>query len=100
MVKISKKKKIFKINKPLRKYLIDYEREIKMPISYNDLTRYYNCVPLYDTNGNDTMWLSVYYHQDDMNHIYEGLKKIYAILKASGDLSVMEHLFIDRIDLC
>ncbi|MBX9853797.1 MAG: hypothetical protein K2X86_18790, partial [Cytophagaceae bacterium] len=48
----------------------------------------------------DTLWISVYYNQDDMNHIYDGLKKIYAILKASGDLSVMEHLFIDRIDLC
>lgn len=100
MVKISKKKLYFKIRKPLRKYLMKYEREIAMPLSYYDLTRYYNCVPLYDTNGKDTLWMSVYYHQDDMNHIYEGLKKIYAILKASGDLSVMQHLFIDRIDLC
>jgi hypothetical protein len=71
-----------------------------MPLSYNDLTRYYNTIPLYDSNNKDTLWITVYYHQDDMNTIYEGLKKIYAILKASGDLSVMEHLFIDRIDLC
>lgn len=100
MVKISKKKKVFKICKPLRNYLIHYEREIKMPLAYNDLTRYYNTIPLYDSNNKDTLWITVYYHQDDMNTIYEGLKKIYAILKASGDLSVMEHLFIDRIDLC
>jgi hypothetical protein len=100
MVRISKKKIIFKIRKPLRKYLIDYGREIKMPLSYYDLTRYYNCVPVYDSHNRDTLWMTVYYHQDDMSHIYDGLKKIYAILKASGDLSVMEHLFIDRIDLC
>lgn len=100
MVKISKKKQSFKISSALRKYLIHYEREIKMPLSYFDLTRYNNTVPLYDSNNKDTLWITVYYHQDDMNHIYEGLKKIYAILKASGDLSVMDHLFIDRIDLC
>jgi hypothetical protein len=100
MVKISKKKQVFKISKPLRKYLMDYEREIKMPLGYYDLTRYNNTIPLYDSNNKDTLWISVYYQQDDMNQIYDGLKKIYAILKANGDLSVMEHLFIDRIDLC
>jgi hypothetical protein len=100
MVKISKKKRVFMIRKPLRKYLVNYGREIKTPLSYSDLTRYYNTIPLYDSNNKDTLWITVYYHQDDMNTIYDGLKKIYAILKASGDLSVMEHLFIDRIDLC
>jgi predicted unusual protein kinase regulating ubiquinone biosynthesis (AarF/ABC1/UbiB family) len=28
------------------------------------------------------------------------LKKIYAILKADGDVSVIDHLYIDRVDLC
>jgi hypothetical protein len=35
-----------------------------------------------------------------MEHIYQSLKKMYAILKANGDMSVMKHLIIDRIDLC
>ncbi|HEY8402445.1 MAG TPA: hypothetical protein VIK89_14350 [Cytophagaceae bacterium] len=100
MVKISKKKQVFKIREPLRKYLIDYNREIKMPLSYSDLTRYNNCIPLYDRNNEDTLWSTVFYSQDDMNFIYDGLKKIYAILKADGDMGVMEHLFVDRIDLC
>jgi hypothetical protein len=97
---ISKKKIPFKIKKPLRKYLISYLREFKMPLSYNDLTRFDNTIPLYDAKDIDTLWVTVFYPQDDMNHIYEGLKKIYAILKANGDMSVMRHLFIDRIDLC
>jgi hypothetical protein len=71
-----------------------------MPLSYNDLTRFDNTIPLYDAKDIDTLWVTVFYPQDDMNHIYEGLKKIYAILKANGDMSVMRHLFIDRIDLC
>jgi hypothetical protein len=99
-VKISNKKVAYKIRKPLRKYLVDYGREIKMPLSYNDLTRYDNSIPLYNHKDEDTLWVTVFYRQDDMLHIYESLKKIYAILKANGDLSVMEHLFVDRIDLC
>lgn len=97
---ISKKKIHFRISKPLRKYLINYERERKMPISYNDLTRYIHTIPLYDENHDDTFWVSVLYSQDDMAQVYESLKETYAILKASGDKSVMQHLFVDRIDLC
>lgn len=100
MVKITNKKIPFKIKKPLRKYLIDYAREHKMPLSYLDLTRFYSSIPLYDKEDKDTLWVTVFFSQDDMNHIYEGLKLIYAILKANGDLSAMRHLFVDRIDLC
>ncbi|MCS6823587.1 MAG: hypothetical protein NZ529_04765 [Cytophagaceae bacterium] len=100
MVKITNKKITYKISKPLRKYLINYAREHKMPLSYTDLMRYENAITLFDKEGKDTLWVSVFYSQDDMNHIYYGLKKIYAILKANGDLTVMQHLFVDRIDLC
>jgi len=100
MVKITNKKVPFKISKTLRKYLLDYDREKNMPLSYADLGRYTNEIPLYDKKDKDTLWVSVFYSQDDMLFIYEGLKKIYAILKANGDLSVMKHLFVDRIDLC
>ena len=29
-----------------------------------------------------------------------GLKQVYALLKVDGDFSVMEHLFVDRVDFC
>lgn len=100
MVKITNKKIPYKISKSLRKYLLDYGREQKIPLAYLDLGRFNNSIPLYDKKNKDTLWVTVFYPQDDMFHIYEALKKTYAILKANGDLSVMEHLFIDRIDLC
>jgi exosome complex RNA-binding protein Csl4 len=100
MVKITHKKIPFKISKSLRSYLVEYERERKMPLSYYDLTRYQSSIPLYDKEGKDTFWVSVFYASEDMNDIYYGLKKIYAILKANGDLNVMKHLNVDRIDLC
>lgn len=100
MAIIDKKKSIYKISRRLREYLTDNDREIQLPIKYHDLLRYDNSIPLLDKNDKDTLWESVFYPQDDMKQIHYSLKKIYAILKADGDLSVMEHLFVDRIDLC
>ncbi|MEO1257015.1 MAG: hypothetical protein AAFY41_19330, partial [Bacteroidota bacterium] len=77
-----------------------YDREIDLPIYYHDLLRYDNSIPLYDKEGNDTLWETVFFPQGDMDHIYAALKKVYAIMKADGDLSVMDHLTIDRVDLC
>ena len=100
MAIIDKKKFIYKISEELRGYLVENDREIVLPIKYTDLLRYDNSIPLLDKNSKDTLWESVFYPQDDMKNIHYSLKKIYAILKADGDLSVMEHLFVDRIDLC
>jgi len=97
---ITAKKIAYPIQKPLRFYLIEYGREIKVPISYVDLTRYENSIALYNPRGKDTLWVTVFYRPDDMQHIYESLKKMYAILKANGDLSVIKHLTVDRIDMC
>lgn len=100
MAIISKKKEIFPISSTLRQYIKKYDREINLPIYYSDLLRYDNSVPLYDKTGNDTLWETVFFPQSDMEHIYSSLKKVYAIMKANGDLSVMDHLIIDRVDLC
>ncbi|GAA5025819.1 hypothetical protein GCM10011506_10770 [Marivirga lumbricoides] len=100
MALISKKKNIYPIGDPLRNYLVNHGRAIEIPITYSDLTRYNNAIPLYDGDGKDTLWETLFFPQDDMNHIYFGLKNIYAILKADGDLSVMEHLYVDRVDAC
>lgn len=98
--RISKKKIVYKIGKPLRKYLEEYDREMDLPLSYHDLARFVHAIPLKDKQNKDTLWETVYYSEGDMLEIYEALKFIYALLKVDGDLSVLQHLFIDRIDLC
>ncbi len=98
---IIKKKKIpFKISPKLRAYLEKYKREIEVPIEYEDLLRYDNSIALYDRKGVDTLWETVFYPQDDMRDIYYALKKIYSVIKADGDVKVMDHLKIDRVDVC
>jgi len=100
MALISKKKIIYQIGAGLRRYLTQYGREVDIPIHYHELLRYTNSIALYDSKEQDTYWETVFYDQSDREEIHQNVKKIYALLKAGGDLSVMEHLYIDRIDLC
>ncbi|MCH7396929.1 hypothetical protein MM236_02975 [Belliella sp. DSM 107340] len=100
MALISKKKIVYPISLGLRKYLFKYGRIVDFPIHYKDLLRYNTSIPLYDYKGNDTLWESVFYSESDREEIHYNVKKIYALLKAEGDISVMKHLYVDRIDLC
>ena len=100
MAIISKKKVPYPVSDALRGYLRHNGRETSLPVSYPDLLRYENSLPLLDKKDHDTLWETVIYSQDDMRSIHDSVKMIYALLKADGDLSVMEHLFVDRIDLC
>jgi hypothetical protein len=100
MALISKKKIIYRISPHLRVYLHKYGREVDFPIQYNDLLRYNSSIALYDSKGNDTLWETVFFAESDRAEIHFNVKKIYSILKAQGDMSVMEHLYVDRIDLC
>lgn len=99
-IKISRKKLVYPVGDPLRRYLRAYGREQRLPIAYSDLTAYQESIPLTDDQGRDTLWEMAIYPGHVMDKIHLGLKKIYADLKAGGDLKVQEHLFIDRIDYC
>ncbi|RIW15761.1 hypothetical protein D0X99_10075 [Algoriphagus lacus] len=100
MALISRKKLIYPISSVLRRYLIKYSREVDIPIHYHELLRYTSSIALYDSKDQDTLWETVFYAESDREEIHQNVKKIYALLKAGGDMSVMDHLFIDRIDLC
>lgn len=96
----SRKKYFYSINEKLREYLIKYNREIKHSVQYRDLLRFQLSVPLLDKNGVDTLWQTVYYDQSEMDQLFPALTSIYALMNASGDLEVVEHLQIAQIDYC
>lgn len=100
MNSISKKKPIFPLIPRLRKYLKHYGRLQKIPLQYEDMLRFNNSIPLYDSKGNDTLWQSVFFPQDEMEFLNRALTRIYALLKTDGDESVMQHLYVDRVDYC
>lgn len=98
---ISQKKQFYPIGKSLRAYLQSYDRSpIALPCQYADLQRHSFSMPLFDKAGKDTLWETVYYTDTDRNEIYPALTTIYAILKAAGNTSVMQHLYVDRVDYC
>jgi hypothetical protein len=100
MAIIHKKKIPFPISSGLRGYLREQEREKQLSISYQDLTRYGNSITLYDKYGNDSLWETVLFPDSENQQVQQALKEVYSILKADGDVSVIEHLFVERIDIC
>lgn len=96
----SRKKYFYPINEKLKAYLAKYNRDLKLDVQYTDLLRFQMSVPLMDKNGRDTLWQSVYYDQFEMDELFPNLTAIYALMTASGDLEVVEHLQIAQIDYC
>ena len=96
---ISKKKIPYKVTDSLREYLLEYGRE-KQSIDYQDLFRYSSSIPLINNRGVDTLWETVFYNQNEADEIHYRLKQVYSNLSADGKISVIEHLYIDRIDIC
>ncbi len=97
---ISRKKPIYPVSEYLAEYLTYYDRLHSEGVRYEDLLRHTNAITLFDELGNDTLWNTVYYGPTEQREINEALRTTYAVLKSDGDLSTVEHLYIDRVDVC
>lgn len=99
-MKPSRKKPPFPVSAELQKYLALYGRLTKLPLQYEDMTRYAAAIPLINSRGEDTLWETVFYSEYDKSLIFDSLCRIYALLKTDGDLEVINHLKVSRIDFC
>lgn len=97
---ISRKKPIYPVGEHLLRYLKHYGRMVVCHVQYKDLLHFRNSFPVYDRFGKDTLWESVSYSPEDMEHLNKTLTGMYALLKTGGDMSVMEHLYVERVDYC
>lgn len=97
---ISKKKPTYPITDALLKYLNRHGRTIQIPVYYDDLLRFQGSVSIYDKNGKDTLWVSVYYSEFETKEINQSLKKIYSILQSDGTDTILPYLNIDSVDFC
>jgi len=89
------KKICFPVTESVTAYLNRYGRNVKLPLSYEDLLRYKEGFPI-----GQTLWSTLIYDQEDFAEINKGLCYIYSLLKTEGDVSVIEHLRVDRVDFC
>lgn len=99
-VHIYKKKPVYPVTSGLKKYLKFYQRGEDLPITYQELMNFQETIPVYDKNGKDTLWETPLYPPSFQDYLYDSLKMIYAILKASGNMRIVEHKTIDRIEFC
>jgi hypothetical protein len=96
----SKKKPAFPVGSALLGYLKKYNRAAELPLSYEDLLRHDFSVPLLDERNQDTLWETVHHAPSDQPELYRALTYIYSLLKAGGDLGILNHLTVARIDYC
>ena len=96
----TQKKPSFPVQSGLRSYLHRYKRDIDLPVTYERLRGFQEAVPLPDASGKPTLWDTVMYDMTEMPVLNEDLKRIYALLKVNGDFSVVQHLYVDRVDFC
>ncbi|MFO0495293.1 MAG: hypothetical protein ACK50Y_07155 [Flavobacteriia bacterium] len=92
---MSHKKKCFPLTSNVEKYLLKYNRKADLPLSYENLLRYKDSFPV----GN-TLWATIVYDPEDFIEINRGLCQIYSLLKTEGDIDVIEHLRVERVDYC
>jgi hypothetical protein len=96
----TQKKPSFPVRDGLRDYLRRYKRETALSVTYERLRGFHEAIPLPDDAGKPTLWDSVVYESSEMPALNEDLKHIYALLKVDGAFSVVQHLYVDRIDFC
>ncbi len=96
---ISRRKTQYDIDVSLRHYLYHYGRQSDIPLIYDDLTGYMGAIPYEDPDGEETLWLTVFYSPEVMEELRVKLTSIYAMLKVGGESIYHQHLVVDRIDL-
>jgi hypothetical protein len=96
----TQRKPSFPISADLRGYLRRYKRERELPITYERLRAFHEVIPLTDDAGKPTLWDTVIYDASEMSALNQALTEVYAWLKVAGDLSIVRHLYVDRVDFC
>jgi hypothetical protein len=97
---MSRKKPSFPVSKKLETFLDQYNRKTEIPILYEDLLRFAGSVVVYDEDGEDTLWVRVYYTDAERNEIDLNLKKVYSILHSDGTDHIFQYLNVDAVDYC
>lgn len=94
-----KRKKYYPVGPELNEYLGNFQRSLDIPPLYEELHRFSQLFPLFDRDGNDTLWKTVVYEPEIREELNSKLIKIYSMLK-TNDVKVRDHLMMDRVDFC
>lgn len=96
---VLKKKVFYPVSPRLFDYLNHYQRIINLPPIYEELHRFSELYPLFDSEGRDTLWKVAAYEPGIRFDLSRKLIQIYSILK-TNELRYPEHLSLGRVDFC
>ncbi len=96
---VLKKKKFYPVSRHLDEYLRKYQRSLEIPVVYEELHRWSELFPLFDRDGNDTLWKTVHYEPSIREELNRKLIRIYSLIK-TNDIKVGDHLIMERVDFC
>lgn len=96
--RIEYKKPFFPVKAHLRQHLKRYSRQANLTFTYDDLLRYKDLMPIYDEDGDETLWYSVLYSPSEGEAIQGELIRGYQLLVGGGALT--SHLRIESIQYC
>lgn len=99
-VKIEFRKPIFPVSHNLMGFLGQYNRLTKIQLLYEDLLRFSSSTSVLDKNGDDTLWLNVYYPEQEFEEIEHNLTQIYTLLHSDGDVQTLSHLKVENVQFC
>jgi hypothetical protein len=99
-VQQQQKKKFYPLSGMLREYLKHYKRQLDLPVHYENLLQSVDVYPVMNAKNEDTLWQTMIYDQNYGREIFEGLKKIYVLLRSGGDERILPNLYVDRVDYC
>ena len=95
------RKPSYPISRRLAAYLARFRRELELPVSYERLEGFRESLPLRSAEGQDTLvGDGAVSARRDGRRLKVDLKHIYALLRVDGDFSVIQHLYVDRVDFC
>jgi hypothetical protein len=92
-------KELYAVGDGLRLYLEEYQRDIDLPIQYEELFHYSHTNAIKDAEGKPTHWENVVYEKDILASLKPKLHAVYGLLNQQENLPA-EYLEIKCIDFC
>lgn len=94
-----KRKKFYPVGEDFNSYLGAYGRTMDFPELYEDLHRFSQLYPLFDREGEDTLWKTVFYEPAIREELNTKLTRIYSALRTNAP-KTQDHLRMERVDFC
>lgn len=95
---ISQRKPSYAISREFREYLDRYGRISDIPVEYEQLLNFRECYPLEGNTRQDAHWSTLVYDAEVLKELNRSLCLAYSRMRTDGDISVMEHLSVERVD--